>query len=45
MSIIKEIYSINEDRISIKAGTNEKRDSVGEGRSIECDAVVLMIKE
>ena len=42
---IAEALGIGEDRVSIKAGTNEKMDSVGEGRSIECDAVVLMIKE
>ena len=42
---IAEALEISEDRVSIKAGTNEKMDSVGEGRSIECDAVVLMIKE
>ncbi len=43
--ILAETIGIDLDRISIKAGTNEKMDSVGEGRSIECDAVVLMIKE
>jgi 2-C-methyl-D-erythritol 2,4-cyclodiphosphate synthase len=42
---IAEVLGISNDRVSIKAGTNEKMDSVGEGRSIECDAVVLMIKE
>ena len=42
---IAETLGIDENRVSIKAGTNEKMDSVGEGRSIECDAVVLMIKE
>ncbi|MBP5468630.1 MAG: 2-C-methyl-D-erythritol 2,4-cyclodiphosphate synthase [Candidatus Riflebacteria bacterium] len=42
---LSEVLGISEDRISVKAGTNEKMDSVGEGRSIECDAVVLMIKE
>ncbi len=42
--ILAETLEIDEDRISVKAGTNEKMDSVGEGRSIECDAVVLMIK-
>lgn len=43
--ILAETLGIGEDRISIKAGTNEKMDSVGEGLSIECDAVVLMIKD
>ena len=42
---LSEALGIGEDRISIKAGTNEKMDSVGEGRSVECDAVVLMVKE
>ena len=42
---IAEVLGISKDRVSIKAGTNEKMDSVGEGRSIECDAVVLVIKE
>lgn len=44
VKVLAETLEIDEDRISVKAGTNEKMDSVGEGRSIECDAVVLMIK-
>lgn len=43
--IISEALEVDETSVSIKAGTNEKMDSVGEGRSISCDAVVLMIKE
>lgn len=33
------------DRVSVKAGTNEKMDAVGQGLCIECNAVVLMIKQ
>lgn len=44
VKVLAETLEIDEDRISVKAGTNEKMDSVGEGRSIECDAVVLMVK-
>lgn len=39
------VLGIAEDRISIKAGTNEGFDAVGEGRAIACSAVVLMIHD
>jgi len=37
------LLRISEDRVSIKAGTNEGFDSVGSGLAIACQAVVLMI--
>ena len=41
---IAEILGVTQDRISIKAGTNEGMDAVGEGRAIVCQAIVLMKK-
>jgi len=41
---LSEILDIDEGRISIKAKTNEKQDSVGEGLSIEANAVVMLRK-
>ncbi len=35
---------IDADRISIKAGTNEGFDAVGQGRAISCQAVVMLIR-
>lgn len=43
--LLAEKLGISEDRVSVKAGTNEKMDAVGEGRAIECQAVVLMVGE
>lgn len=40
---LAELLKIPEDRVSIKAGTNEGFDSVGTGAAIACQAVVLMI--
>ncbi|NCB38129.1 MAG: 2-C-methyl-D-erythritol 2,4-cyclodiphosphate synthase [Erysipelotrichia bacterium] len=33
---------IDEDMVSVKAGTNEGFDAVGQGRAIACQAVVIM---
>lgn len=41
---LADVLEITTDRVSVKAGTNEKMDSVGQGLCIECDAIVLMIK-
>ena len=35
---------IDADRISIKAGTNEGFDAVGQGMAISCQAVVMLIR-
>jgi len=39
------LLNIAEDRVSIKAGTNEGFDSIGTGAAIACQAVVLMISD
>ncbi len=41
---IAELLKIAPDRVSVKAGTNEGFDSVGQERSICCQAVVLLFK-
>lgn len=33
------------DAVNVKAKTHEKVDAVGEGRAVECHAVVLLVKE
>ncbi len=42
--VLCEILSIEPERLSIKAKTHEKMDSVGQGLAIEANAVVLMKK-
>lgn len=42
---LSEALGVSPDRVSVKAGTNEKMDAVGNGLAIECQAVVLMIKD
>lgn len=42
---LADLLRISQDRISIKAGTNEGFDSVGSGLAIECQSVVLMISD
>lgn len=37
--------ALEPERISIKAGTNEGFDAVGQGRAIACQAVVLMLRD
>lgn len=41
-TILAEVLNIDLENISIKAKTKEKLDSVGEGRAIEANAVVLL---
>lgn len=42
--VLCQILSIDPDRISIKAKTNEKMDAVGQELAIEAQAVVLLKK-
>jgi len=44
LAVLSEALQIDADRISIKAGTNEGFDAVGQGRAIACQAIVLMEK-
>lgn len=41
---LAKILKIDESQLSIKAKTNENVDAVGEGRAIEANAVVMLIK-
>ncbi len=41
---ISQILKINEEKISVKAKTNEGLDAVGQGQAIACYAVVLIEK-
>lgn len=41
---ISQLLSIDTNKVSIKAGTNEGFDSVGQKKSIECQAIVLVYK-
>lgn len=41
---IAELLKIAPDRVSVKAGTNEGFDSVGQERAISCQAIVLLVK-
>lgn len=43
--ILAETLQVSPEQVSVKAGTNEGFDAVGEGRAISCQAVVLMVKE
>ena len=40
--VLSQILSIEPDRLSIKAKTNEKMDAVGQELAIEAHAVVLL---
>ena len=42
--VLCKILNVEEDRISIKAKTNEKMDAVGQELAIEANAVVLLKK-
>ncbi len=42
---LAQALGIEPDRISLKAGTNEGFDAVGQGRAIACQAVVLMVRD
>lgn len=41
-TVIAEIMGLDLENVSIKAKTKEKLDSVGEGRAIEANAIVLI---
>jgi 2-C-methyl-D-erythritol 2,4-cyclodiphosphate synthase len=41
---IARVLQINEQRVNVKAKTAEKMGPVGEGKSIEAQAVVLLFK-
>ena len=44
LAVLSEALQIESGCISIKAGTNEGFDAVGQGRAIACQAIVLMEK-
>ncbi len=44
LAVLSEALQVEPGCISIKAGTNEGFDAVGEGRAIACQAIVLMEK-
>jgi len=37
--------NIDKSQVSLKAGTNEGFDAIGQGQAIACQAVVLMVRE
>lgn len=41
---VSNLLEIDIDRVSIKAGTNEKIGELGEGRAIEASSIVLLVK-
>lgn len=41
---IAKLLETTADNVSVKAGTNEGFDSVGEKKAIECQAIVLIVK-
>jgi 2-C-methyl-D-erythritol 2,4-cyclodiphosphate synthase len=43
-SSIARLLKIGDDRVSVKSGTNEGFDAVGEQRAICCQAIVLLVK-
>lgn len=42
---VATLLEVEVERVSIKCGTNEKMDAVGEGKAIRATSVVLLIKE
>ncbi|GAB4283218.1 MAG: 2-C-methyl-D-erythritol 2,4-cyclodiphosphate synthase [Candidatus Rifleibacteriota bacterium] len=42
---IAEILKIPPDRVSVKSGTNEGFDAVGQEKAISCQAIVLLVKD
>jgi len=42
---VAEIFSANIDQISIKAGTNEGLDAIGQGLAVKAECLVSLIKE
>lgn len=45
LQTLASVLGVAVDRISLKAGTNEGFDAVGQGRAIACQAVVLMVRD
>jgi 2-C-methyl-D-erythritol 2,4-cyclodiphosphate synthase len=41
---IARLLEVEASRVSVKAGTNEGFDAVGQGRAIACQAIVLLVK-
>ena len=41
---ISLLLEIDLDRVSVKAGTNEKIGELGEGKAIEATSIVLLMK-
>ena len=44
VKILAETLQISPEQVSIKAGTNEGFDALGQGKAIACHAIVLMEK-
>ncbi|HNX75638.1 MAG TPA: 2-C-methyl-D-erythritol 2,4-cyclodiphosphate synthase, partial [Candidatus Rifleibacterium sp.] len=44
LKMLSETLDLEPGQISIKAGTNEGFDAVGQGRAIACQVIVLMVK-
>ena len=42
---VADLLKISPDQVNVKAGTNEKCDSIGKGRAIAAHAVVLLARE
>lgn len=42
---IATLLEVETERVSVKCGTNEKMDAVGEGKAIRATSIVLLIKE
>lgn len=42
--VLSEVLNIEDEQLSIKAKTNEKVDAVGEGKAIEANSVVMLVK-
>ena len=42
---IAALLDINLDRVSVKAGTNEKLDEIGKGNAVKAESIVLLIEK
>mgnify|MGYP001256826596 CR=1 FL=1 len=42
---LAKALKVEQNQVSLKAGTNESFDAVGEGLAIACQAIVLMVRE
>lgn len=45
VKVLSEVLNIEENKLSIKAKTNEQMDAVGEKKAIEANAVVMLRKD